>query len=150
MKKEYQLTLSPEQANVLVKALDLYSRVLMGQLEEVVNIIPHSGKAYEHATGEDRQTARELIRQVKDYLFKLSAGSFHGIHSDDIGESPKVAWDLLQVIRHHLSWDEAGWPQERTIDMLTTNFDEPMRSSETEPLATIKSTHGRGHQTKTF
>ena len=38
MAKTYTLTLSEEQAQLLVKALDLYSRIGIGQFEEILDV----------------------------------------------------------------------------------------------------------------
>jgi hypothetical protein len=61
----------------------------------------------------------------------LPRNAYHGIFSDKIPDEARVAWDLHQVIRHRLSWDD------QPEGGITVNFDTPMKYGK-EELAIIE------------
>ena len=83
--------------------------------------------------------SRYMIGCVDGYHSNL------GIYNDEVRPEAKSAWDLYQVIRHRLAWDNAV--AEGVIDspdaprnwtaMLGVHYDKPMTSS-AEPLAEIR------------
>ena len=125
-----KIELSDKQADVLVAALDLYSRIHLGQFEEVANIarmhdISKLDKDYDaHNDFED------AIREAKTIL-GFDRNASYGIFNERVNDIARVAWDMQQVIRHHLAWKrnpEGGF---------TVNFDTPHRSSK-ECIINIK------------
>lgn len=123
--KTYQLTLNEEQARVLTQALDLYARIGCGQLEE---ILQHHQFRVDYAQSE---LARERIQQAKLILTSLPETAYFSIHSPDICSAYRVAFDLKQVIRHRLAWDNN--PQGGIL----VNFDTPVQTAKDTPLATM-------------
>ena len=132
---KYNLTITEEQARTLISALDLYSRIGMGQFEEVEMIYRYDSRKSVNYDGEetveyDGDKFRELLKECKKLLGHHSNGSY-GIYSHQVPDSFRVAWDLKKVIRHRLAWDrrpEGGY---------TVDFEEPRQSSKL-PLACIE------------
>lgn len=117
-----KIELSDKQADILIAALDLYSRIHLGQFEEVANIarmydISKLNKDYEaHNEFED------AVREAKIILGFDRNGSY-GIFNEQVNDVARIAWDMQQVIRNHLAWKrnpEGGF---------TVNFDAPHHSS---------------------
>lgn len=124
----YQLFITESQAQVLVDALDLYSRIGSGQLEEVSHIL-RLNPGIQH----EKVAAVEGLAKEAANCWMGRAGGRHGISSEKIHDVFRVAWDLQQVIRHRLAWDR------NPKGGIQVNFDEPLKSSR-EPLASIKRT----------
>lgn len=126
--RHYTLTLNEHQAYVIKEALDLFSRIHMGQLDTVADVFV----AYAQERGFDTLS---FLRDELDNLSPIWTGlhkhAYHGIHSPKISDKARVAWDLQQVIRHRLAWDR------EPKGGIYVDFDTPMRSS-AEPLASIQ------------
>jgi hypothetical protein len=128
--KPYHLAMTERQAQVIINALELYSRIGMGQLQEItyvlrMNSVPGS------IDFNALDKIADLTRKASSYWMKGSGG-YHGISSDKINDSFRVAWDLQQVIRYRLAWD-------RNPDGgIQVNFDDPYKTSSVEDLAVIK------------
>jgi len=123
---EYKITVTERQADIIIDALDLWSRMHMGQWNEILMF------AKNHDCRFEAEKLIDVLRFICGMLPGRSPSGYYGIHSKEISDSARVAWDLQQVIRHRLSWDrdpEGGW---------TVNFDTPMQSCEEEPLARIE------------
>jgi hypothetical protein len=130
MAKIYNLTLSEEQSKLLTKALDLYSRIGIGQFEEILRVYDPLGSV---VPLEARDAARRLLDSVKAVYGHPANGS-HGIHNEQVRDEFRAAYDIQQVVRHQLAMDQSpdkrGW---------TVDFDEPRQISQL-PLPSIKST----------
>ena len=127
--KPYRLAITEKQARLIVDALDLYSRIGMGQLQEVAFVL-RSNSFEDTIDFGILDKVTELLRKASSYWMNGSGG-YHGIYSDKINDNFRVAWDLQQVIRYRLAWDrnpEGG---------IQVHFDEPMKTS-LEELAVIK------------
>lgn len=138
---KYNLTITKDQANLLVQALDMFSRVGIGQLDAVANHPEIEARVSRgEADCESYFDAGKLFDEAKLKLFGLTPGASFGIHNDSVDDSARVAWDLMQVVRHRLSWDRVGSPEKRDFStMMGVNFDTPRQSSNTTPLAHIES-----------
>lgn len=124
-----KIELSDNQADVLISALDLYSRIHLGQFEEVANIarmydISKFDKDYDAHNDFD-----DAIREVKGILGFDRNGSY-GIFNEQVNDIARVAWDMQQVVRRHLAWKRN--PEGRH----TVNFDPPYPSGK-ESLISI-------------
>jgi hypothetical protein len=128
MGMHWKLEIDKTHAAVIMSALDLYSRIHMGQLDELL-----TARYGTPCLAIDE--CRDIIEKLKDLLFQEG----HGITSRVIDDNARAAWDLQQVIRHRVAWDEAGNPAVRDFGyMMTVDFDNPMRTSTRLPLATIR------------
>jgi hypothetical protein len=127
MSKTYTLTMSEEQAQIVVRALDLYSRIGIGQFEEILRVYDPCCTL----TSMMRDEARTHINCVKLAYGHPENGS-HGIHNPKVRDDFRVAYDVQQVIRNRIAFDknpEGGFQ---------VDFDTPRAISQL-PLPTIKS-----------
>lgn len=117
-----QIEINDEQAYVIVEALDLFSRVLIGQSEEVgsvmnkysVNMLDSEvlgavGKQYtQHKPDKQAYDAHhdftDAIRGLKHSLLGIHTNGSYGIHSVVVHDNARVAYDVQQVLRNHLAW----------------------------------------------
>lgn len=129
-KTKYQLTISEKQTRVIMYALDLFSRIGIGQLEEILrhpqyaNVIFNNNATY--------KVCKELLDEIKRYLTNFPPHASYGIGHPEVHGDCTISYDLVQVIRHRLAWDnnpEGG---------IQVDFGKPMRFSNEEELAKIK------------
>jgi hypothetical protein len=120
---KYTLTLNEKQAQILVSALDLYSRIGIGQFEEVLQVYDRDLKL-DH---DQRERIRKALNVAKGEAGHPSNGSY-GIHNPEVRGEFRTAYDIQQVVRNRLAWDRK--PQ----GDITVDFDKPDRIG-TEPLA---------------
>ena len=110
------LTLTEEQADILLMALDTYSRLKMGQFNAVSDLFP--------ARDFDRGKAAAALQAARQAVMpELDPRGYHGIESREIPDRARIAFDVEQVLRHALSWHrhpEGG---------ITVNFDKPYWTS---------------------
>lgn len=126
-----KINLTDEQARVLMDALDLYTRVHLGQFEAVADV----ALEYNISTDEDCDCSnfhslRNEINHYKWVWCGFNPNSGFGIHSKRVAEHGKMCYDMKQVIRYHLAWKhhpEGG---------STVNFDTPLQIAE-HPLCEI-------------
>lgn len=123
----YTVELAEAHAEVLARALDLYSRVGTGQLEEVLAVFD----AGHELPAEARELARAYIDSAKVSV-GLPASGHRGIHGEATRDEFRVAYDLQQVVRHRLAWDR------RPEGGFQVDFDEPTQTSAGVPLAAIR------------
>ena len=136
---EYNLKINEAQAQVLTDALNIYARLGMGQIYEIL----------EHPDLRQRMLdsletygimgyCREVCEMLRRTIFGLPANTYYSISNREISDRNRIAYDLLQVIRHRLVWDRAGNPPERDHKtMFGPIYDEPMHFSEEQPLPSI-------------
>lgn len=136
MSKEYNLHLTGEQADTIVKALDLFMRVGMGVFTEILEH-PTIRTTRLNRSSSEPHWRDMLIRLQQEVFPKLS----YSIRSPEIGEENRVAYDLFQVIQHHRSWDEpcgqAAVDIENGRTPMGVNFQKPMKIG-LQPLAKIE------------
>lgn len=133
-KKKYTLTLNERQAEVLVAALDFYSRIGIGQFEELVHVYEGAQMGLGDATsGAKLQAAKRYIEDAKHELTGFPANASHSILNPKVNDTFRVAYDIQKVVRHRLAWDKS--PDGGT----GVWFDKPDQTSKAEPLATIAS-----------
>ena len=87
---------SQEQVQVLNAALDMYSRVGMGQLEvaigeEIQN--QNLDKIY------PRTAVRHLLYAIKEMVWGFSANASYGIYAEEVPVRARTAYDLKQIMR---------------------------------------------------
>jgi hypothetical protein len=128
MTKKYTLTMSAKHAEILVRALDLYSRIGIGQFEEVARVYETS----EDLTFEQEEDLKACLVNAKVAVGHPKNGSY-GIHNAVVSDKFRAAWDLQQVVRHRMAYDARpeGNP-------MSVHFDTPFQCSKV-PLATIVS-----------
>jgi hypothetical protein len=129
----YVLVVNDEQAEVLAKALDLFSRIGCGQIEELLRHPTIQKKLYELIDSDKyldtKNEAEILIGKLKKLLvgFDLNASQ-----SITIAHEPnRVAYDIFQVLRNRIAWFK------RPAGGMEVDFHEPIKWSE-QPLPEVK------------
>jgi len=125
MVHKYNIVVDEQQARILVAALDLYSRIGIGQLTEVVRVYNYEWKTPIPMV--DRLV--EVMNEAKRVI-GFGPGGSYGIHSPDVHDVFRRAFDIQCVIRHRLAFDrtpEGGFG---------VDFDTPRQIGEL-PLPTI-------------
>lgn len=126
--KTYTLTFTAQQADVLVRALDLYSRIGIGQFEEVASV-------YDHGLTlrvEQREKVVGCLMDAKNAAGHPSSGSY-GIHNANVHDDFRVAYDIKQVVRRRMDWDR------NPVGDLFVDFNVQRQTSQKAP-PTIQST----------
>lgn len=125
MPNKYNIVVDEAQARILVAALDLYARIGIGQFTEIVRVYNYEWK-----------TPIPMVDRLVDAMdaakriVGFGPGGSYGIHSPDVHDVFRRAFDIQCVIRHRLAFDrtpEGGFG---------VDFDEPRQIGEL-PLPTI-------------
>lgn len=125
MSGKYNIVVDEAQARILVAALDLYLRIGIGQFTEVVRVYNYEWK-----------TPIPMVDKLVDAMnyakriVGFGPGGSYGIHSPDVHDVFRRAFDIQRVIRHRLAFDrtpEGGFG---------VDFDEPRQIGEL-PLPTV-------------
>lgn len=119
----YRLEITRKQAQVIQEACDLYSRLKCGQMEELLRFFDLRARA----SRDDFQAARVFLEKIGQIVTGLGPGVSHSVGSHEIGDEARVAYDLLQVIRNRLAWEE------KPEGGLAVDFDEVRHGSQ-EPI----------------
>ena len=120
MKSKYKIELDEEQLNVIQESLDFYSRIGMGQFNEMIGPKYSDFQERLRLNG-DYVEAEVLIRQLKKKLTGLDHNQFYSIASPRSPRYCKIAWEIYQTFRYRISWDRN--PSGGT----TTNYNEPFK-----------------------
>lgn len=121
-----QAVVENDDAYVLVEALDVYMRAFLGQLGSLTD--PIIGKV---EVEEYLWIKNILQNKLERFATGLAPNAFHGIYNPKTAEESMVAYDLKQVVRYRLAWDN------NPGGGFGVDFDEPRQSSGTEDLATF-------------
>ena len=124
----YTLDMNEEQAEILCKALDLFSRVGCGQFEEILR---HPTIEKSLLQKEDTQFTRRVSSGMLDSAKQMLTGHAPGVSTGiTVADEPnRVAYDIFQVIRHQMAIDDDEHE-------LSVHRQEPMQWSD-QPLPEI-------------
>lgn len=143
-----KIEINDEQAYVIVEALDLFSRVLIGQAEEVggvmnrynVNMLDSEvvgdvGKQYtQHKPDKKAYDAHhdfsDAIRSLKHSFLGIHSNGSYGIHSEAVHDNARVAYDVQQVLRNYLAWKHHKG--DSVAGTIGVSFDKPYQTSKLE------------------
>lgn len=139
----YNLKLTENQAKILSRACDVYSRLICGQDKEYQDLFEAAWeKRCKETTGKImddsfeggwhvmREDAEKLCKEIKKKFWGLDWCSLYGVHYD---ETSDVLFDLHQVIRHQLWLDR---PEDKKLPY-TVDASEALQFAK-EPLASIE------------
>lgn len=129
---DYEIIISFEEWTVINKALELYSRLGIGDFKELKNIFSN------YCNFEFNEIEMiKLIKPIRAFYFKdlkkTDLSHHYSIFSNNSLEKSKIAYDIIQVIRYKLAYfnNPNG---ENTID-----FNTPLKTSNLEFInCTIK------------
>lgn len=95
--KNLNITLNEQHTSVVIKALELYTRIGTGQLNE---LFWHP--ALNKIELEKLEQAMKLLHEVKQIAFPhlKEPGDCLAIRNEDVSIESKNAYDILQVIKH--------------------------------------------------
>jgi hypothetical protein len=94
-----KLELTDKHASVLIAALDCYSRLQTGQLWALADAIETAKGVNGAPLPDARQIREQYTDELTRRLFGYPPNASHGICSQHVPESAKVAYDLQCVIR---------------------------------------------------
>lgn len=118
---KYCMTMTESQARLVIKALDFFSRMRMGQFAELIYLVlPVNGGDIDGYC-KRRDEAERILLDARDVLMPdlLDMHSLHGFYSVYKFEDSFAAWRTLQAIRSCIAWhnNPAGG--------VTVDFDRP-------------------------
>lgn len=112
-----QVELSLKQANIIQEALDLYSRLGIGQFNSIKSV-PIAGEG-----NPDYYELEDIFNQLHNLYCPELQGGYYGIFNEKTPQQSKIAWDIQQVLRHDISW------YLHPEGDITVNFDKPLQSA---------------------
>ena len=119
--KLYQITLTEQQCQTMTQALEAYARIGIGQIDIAIE---DNTRHFHDRTKADWQERRNALDYAKRIVTGLGSGEANGIGNHrQVPDEYNVAWDMVQVIRHKISWEDQ--PQGGS----GVHFYEPMRTS---------------------
>lgn len=102
MTKKYKITVTEAQMRTMERALDLYARIGMGQLDEIVYV----QSVFCNRDSREIDLAREIVSCAKQVLYpELSKGASYGIMAHEVSQEFKVAFDMRTGIKAILTRD---------------------------------------------
>ena len=131
----YKVTLTKEQIEILLPAIDLASRIHLGQISEVANYCNHRTNLRKTDFYEGREALNNFKRLVMppDFVDGMS----YGICNTDVSDEARALHDIFQVLRNKLAWDTL--PEDATSsETIYVQFDKPHRWSDTMDLPVIE------------
>lgn len=130
--EDYRLTASREQVGLIASALDMDSRLALGQLERILEHPVVNLKV----TGDNRKQAEYHLHQLKAILFGFPPNASHGIHHTEVPDRARQAYDIQTVLRHRLAWDQHN-AEANGSKPFGVYFNEPQQIGQL-PLPTIE------------
>lgn len=127
-KRRYTLEVSEKQAEILVKALDLYTRIGIGQFEEILSLHRESDSFQNNQNQVER-----LVSELKRTILGLEPNSSFGIQSKKVPDQYRVASDMVGMIRYTLLKDQPETPMSK----MSIFRDYPLRWGD-EPIVSMK------------
>jgi len=101
--KKYRLELTEEQAVLVKKALDFYSRIHIGQFGEILNLFRFKDRESERLL---YPKAKETVDYLKHLLTGLDSSASYGVFSLEAHEDCRRAFDIVQVIRNKIAFEK--------------------------------------------
>jgi len=136
-KVKYKMELNGRQAKIIEMALELYARMLIGQMNFPIQDLFMSRLIEKDI---DPQKLGSELEKVRQRIFpEFPPNASYGICGPDTDDRAQIAWDIQQVLRNRLSWDRVCNPKgdRWKMGLTTVNFDDPMKTSE-EPLCSME------------
>ena len=115
------------QARLIQRALDFYSRVGIGQMERILEYptfekvlaerLKVDGKTDWSKFHDTKDKANDRLHEAREIVLNtgISKNGSYGIFNPDVDESCRVAYDILQVVRHEF-WKQDPDRSDVTVD----------------------------------
>lgn len=94
---KYRLEIDEKQLFVIQAACELLARLTMGKLTEIGDLFVNS------ISNDDLKSFKEQIKTLEPLVTGLPSNRYHGIRGSSISENARIAYDIHQVLRHHLA-----------------------------------------------
>jgi hypothetical protein len=132
--KMITIRVKEKQAQVIMDALDLYQRLLMGQFQEIDSLFVHNTQNMFWKDQIRRDTLKSYLGEARKQIFpELDHGAYYSVldteHTPDVA---RVAYDIRAQMDFVISWHRH--PGGR----ITTNFDKPYHSVQSIPLPIVE------------
>lgn len=129
--------MTPEQADAVERALDLYSRLLSGQVGEVAGLAREGYLSVRVPDGHPRApTGMDETDRIEEAMRGVRAvlGDYHGIGHRHVHVHGKRAYEVQKAIGHVLAYRANPNPEMATVrhDGLTVRY-----TSDPAPVATL-------------
>jgi hypothetical protein len=139
----YQLQVTEKQLRLIRDAMELMSRIGMGQLGEIYHEVLLIRPAKRPGFMPDYEKLHTLLQIMQKELYGFQTGTASwGIHSPEIHDDYRMAWELYQVTRQILAEDRWNSTPEDQRDMLSkcsVEFDDPVLcNSQKQPLPKVE------------
>jgi hypothetical protein len=134
---EVTLKMNKQQAKIVDIALELFTRLHLGQLEELLWLpIAKNGDKNVNSLGSMKSIeAQEIIQTLKKEMFGFDRSMNWGLSSDKVADQAKIACDIHEVIRYKTSWHNNPNPKNPG---LSVSFDEPFHWHRPVPLCEVE------------
>jgi hypothetical protein len=132
----YRIDLEASDTQLLQDALDLYSRIGLGQfgvITELARFGQLKNLAGNEPSDEDIKGAEGYLDGAKNILMDLAPNASHGIYGPHVAERFKKAWSLQKAIRHRLAWDRSPGGG------MGVSFDKPVKGLDAPTSAKVHS-----------
>jgi hypothetical protein len=103
---QVRLTMGRAAARALQEGLECYSRIGIGQLEQITEVMRDKcyGKDPVY-TQDELDEAKALVQELKERLLGFERGASYSIHGSRVDPKVRRAWALQRAVRHRLAWD---------------------------------------------
>lgn len=129
----FELKVTDRQISVLIDALDLYSRIGIGQVEEVAEVLR---KLYpDHCKYDDRK----LLADFKMKVFEHGINGSWGVCNEQVHDNCQVAYDIEKVLQKAIA-------SKYNHHSTSVWHDGPMLHLGSEPIAKIKDMESKDGQ----
>ncbi len=100
----YKLIINKEQAEIICKALDLFSRIGCGQFEEILR---HPTIEKDVMSGKVHNRYMPIVRETLDVVKGMLTGHPPGMSTGiTMADEPnRVSYDIFQIVRQRLAID---------------------------------------------
>lgn len=136
--KLYTITCNRRQLELISKACDFMSRIQILQFDHISYIV--------HPKHENDKDFKKLhafqddLLKLKQY-FGFAPNASYGIYSREVANSARILWDVHQVIRNKITYEENPevTPENRwKKGKITVNFDKPHQSDKENELIKVE------------
>jgi len=101
----YNLKISVDHGYLLIKALDFYSRIFMGQLGEIEYLVRMEELHPVEGHKPDLEKVKSLCDELKAEIFGMPQNMSWGIRNTQVGVDAQRAYEIQQILRHRLAHD---------------------------------------------
>lgn len=125
-----KLHLTDKQIKVIISALDNYSRIGIGQLEDIANIIQELHPKLTQHDFISYDIKKSYLDPLKEKLWGFKYGASYGITNEKVHNNAKIAYDIQKTLQLYIAAKENHMKG-------SVWFDGNLLHLGSEPLATI-------------